>query len=187
MAYELSKPLSRPASLEMSKSQLKTYFDRFVAAIPERGLVLRQELRLSRPWAANYSPKSLPALGDWFGKSISTRLRTPREKREIEARLRFPVEILDWDLSERGYSLAMDVGMYFGEVLRRNHRGSDWVLHLRKTNNFGQPVLSGFAVALNPIQLMVVLARQLAEGAVRGGRERLRALYEHWSELHRPA
>jgi hypothetical protein len=89
------------------------------------------------------------------------------------------------ELTNRTYSLAMDVGMYFSQVLIKNHPSLRWELptHNKKFADYGQPVLVGFGrVPLNPIRIAVVLAHGIAAKK----QERLRELYDYWSRLVSP-
>lgn len=46
--------------------------------------------------------------------------------------------------------LLIDVGMYYGETLVRNHPCLKWELHRGKDVNFNRPVISGFVDLYNP-------------------------------------
>jgi len=88
------------------------------------------------------------------------------------------------ELSNRTFSLAIDVGMYLSEVLIKNHPSLRWGQEFgsKLSVDYGQPVLIGFgAVPFNPVHMLVTLAYGLA-GKKKNG-EGLRQIYDIWSKL----
>jgi hypothetical protein len=137
-------------------------------------------------WAADFTPASLDRLGGWFAGQVEVRRRTSPEIRDIAERASFPIEIRDEELTNRTFSLAMDTGMYFSQVLLKNHPVLRWDQQLRGKRNadYGQPVLVEFGPApLNPVRLLVTLAYGVA--AKTKSEKRLRDLYDTWVELIR--
>lgn len=170
----------------MPKFELRRYFDWFVGTIPERIAELTKEVReISefKDWEPDFSPSSLDALGLWFAKQVGTRERTEAELQKIRDQgPQFGIESKS-ELTNRTFSLAMDIGMYFGQLMLTNHPSLRW--DQRNSNkrfaHYGQPVLVGFegGVPLNPVHIAVTLAYGLAKKRKSG--QRLRELYEHWS------
>jgi len=61
--------------------------------------------------------------------------------------LPFPIEISDWDLTTKTFSLAVDVGMY---------------LSGKRFIDYGQPAIGGFGkVAFNPVRLHMGLREKI--------------------------
>ncbi|MEI7298198.1 hypothetical protein WCQ02_39465 [Paraburkholderia tropica] len=186
MTYQLISP---PCSLDftaLSKQELKKYNDWVIAILPERLEILRSCVNASagyNSWMADFDPASLAGLGDWFASQVVTRDRTQSEVRAIEARLKFPIDVPNEELTDETVSKAIDVGMYFGMVLLKNHPSLRWDF---KTDNkrfadYGQPVIVGFGAAiLNPVRIAVTLAYGVVAGTQSGSR--LGQVYKFWSE-----
>jgi hypothetical protein len=133
-------------------------------------------------WQPDFTPDSLNMLGDWFAHQVDTRPRTQEEIKEIKDQMAFSVEISDKQLSHRTFSLAMDVGMYLSQVFLKNYQSLRWdqPLNDKKFIDYGKPVLVNFSNApLNPIRILVVLARSIAINKQTG--RRLRELYSIWA------
>ena len=74
----------------------------------------------------NFTPESLNALGEWFATQIETRPRTQEEIDAFNAQTPFPIEHSGTELTNRTFSLAMDIGMYLNQVFLRNHPSLKW-------------------------------------------------------------
>jgi hypothetical protein len=176
---------------DMSKQMLKDYFQWFMQAIPDRINELSKAIHETRGfdlWKPDFSPASSEVLGEWFANQIEIRRRTRGELDEIRARSSFPIEISDDELTDRSFSIAVDIGMYLSQVLLQNHRSLRWdqPLSNKKFVDFGQPVLVGFGpVPLNPVRIVVTLAYGLA--SKQRTAQGLRQLYEIWSKKVSPA
>lgn len=162
----------------MSKAELRAYFDWFLAQIPGRIRELERAVRASRrfrTWRANASKRSLDVLGEWFVGEVKCRRLTAEEKAE------WPEPGME--LTNRTFSLAMDIGMYFSEVMRKQHPQLQWhqIMKPKNLDDYGQPVLvDGFSLPLNPVTIAVVLAYKIADKECDG--KQLRKAYEIWSE-----
>lgn len=171
---------------EMPKKELEAYRAWFHEIVSERIAELRKAVQGTRGfenWEPDETPESLDHLGEWFLQQVETRKRTDEEVGEIKARLSFPIDIPDEELTNRSFSLAMDIGMYFGRVVLKNLSGTRWDQALKNKNfaDYGQPVIMGFGtVPLNPVRIAVTLAYAFAAKEQPG--TRLRALYEVWSK-----
>lgn len=124
MTYQLISPPCALDFVALTKQELKKYNEWFVAIVPERVATLQSCVSASAghfSWSANFDPASLVELGDWFALQVTTRDRTQSEALAIEARLTFPMNVPHEELTDETVSKAIDVGMYFGTVLLKNH------------------------------------------------------------------
>lgn len=187
MNYALIQPPFTLDFKHMEKKELKKYAAWFHDILPERIVELTKVVHNRRgfgEWAADMSVDSLDPLGRWFESHVEVRTQTRQEKKEIEARLVFPVDIPDSELTNRTLSLAMDIGMYFSQVVLKNLPGTEWDQPLRNARfaDYGQPVLVGFgSVPMNPIRLAVTKAYAISHGKPAA----LRELYLTWANMRR--
>jgi hypothetical protein len=192
MTYEIIQPPFTLKFSEMPKAELKEYFAWFQGVLPQRldqlAMTVKETAGLET-WRADFTPSSLDALGEWFVTQVETRQRTQDEIQDIESQARpeHPLTIPDNDLanelSNRTFSLAMDVGMYLSQAFIKNHPNVRWDQPFgnKRFVDYGQPVLIGFSSApLNPVRILVTLAY----GVVRKTRtgKRLREIYEVWAK-----
>ena len=190
MTYLTIQP---PFTLEfhnMPKDELRAYYRWFLEQIPERIPELEKAVRETpgyERWGADATPSSLDALGEWFVGQVETRPRTKEEIAELTRESPYPIDIEPNDLTNRTFSLAMDIGMYLSQVLMKNLPELRWEhpLGSSKFVDYGQPVLKGSGrVPLNPVALMVTLAYGITRK--RHGGRRLRELYDIWSHTLAP-
>jgi hypothetical protein len=185
MAYSIIQPPFTLKFHEMSRQELKDYYRWFMEILPSRIAELEAEVGRSPPhatWRADLSPGSLDSLGEWFCTQVETRPTTQDEAVELASRLTFSIPTPEYELTNRTFSLAMDIGMYFSQVFQKNRPTLRWEQSMaqKKSIDFGQPVLVGLGPGpLNPVHLLVVLAYAIASKTQGGGR--LRELYEYWS------
>jgi hypothetical protein len=173
---------------EMSKKELRAYFKWFQEISPERIAELASAVKSSPPfqnWQPDFTPRSLDALGKRFATQIETRHRTREEIAEFDAQAPFPIECSGMELTNRTFSLAMDIGMYLAQVILRNHPSVKWdqPLGSKRDSDYGQPVLVGFhggKVSFNPVASVVTLAYSLRDHTRTG--KRLREIYDIWSK-----
>lgn len=186
MTYTIIQPPFTLQFREMTKADLKAYFDWFLNQIPTRLPILESFIRETpgfESWSADFTVESLKALGEWYAVQVETRPRNHGELAEIEQKLSFPIPVPGQELTNKTFSLAFDVGMYLSEIFRRNFPSLRWdlILKNKKLAEYGQPVLVGFrgGVPLNPIWIMIVLAYAIADKTKSGAR--LLELYNYWS------
>jgi hypothetical protein len=185
MTYTIIQPPFTLRFREMSKPELKSYYSWFMQVLPERIAGLEAAVRESPAyvsWRADFSPDSLATLGAWFAAQVEARPRTPEELDEVTSRLSFPIDVPGEELTNRSFSLAMDVGMYFSQVIIKNLSGTKWDQPLRneKFADYGQPVIMGFGtVPLNPVRVMVTNAYKAASKE----QVDLRKLYDTWAKM----
>lgn len=189
MTYQIAQPPFTLKFWEMTKKELKAYCEWFHAQIPERIKEVAEAVRQTpgfEVWQADYTPASLDALGQWFAAQVETRKRTEGEIDEIKTESSFPIDIPSQELTNRTFSLAMDIGMYLSQVFLRNHRSLKWEQPFgnRKFIDYGQPVLVEFTSApFNPVRMMVTQAYGLSDKTWNGNQ--LRKLYDIWSGMIR--
>lgn len=187
-AYRTIQPPFTLQFREMSKQELRAYFKWFQGAMPERIEELASAVKSSpgyEDWKADFSPNSLNAIGEWFATQIEVRPRTHEEIDEFNAKVPYPIEQPDTELTNRTFSLAMDIGMYLSQVFLRNHPTLKWDQPLggKRHIDYGQPVLVPFyggKVPLNPVGMVVGLAYGLLKGTRKG--KGLREFYDLWSK-----
>jgi len=190
MPYRTIQPPFTLRFREMSKQELKQYFRWFFDVFPQRITELAEAVRQSsgfEAWQPDQSPSSLDALGEWFAVEAEARQRTPSERKEVANRSSYPIEVPNEELTNRTFSLAMDIGMYLAQVLLKNFPSLRWEQPLGDKNfaDYGQPVLVGFGpVPLNPVRIAVTLAYGLISNKQTG--KRLREIYDYWSRQVRP-
>lgn len=190
MKYEMVRP---PFTLDfpnMSREEARDYLSWFLEQIPIRIRVLEQAVQ-STPghgeWQADCSPESLDRLGRWLYEHVETRKRTKKESKEIYGNAPDwfrSVEIENWELTNRTFSLAMDIGIYLSQVFEKNLSGLKWTMVTKPKNDvdYQRPVLSGTGkLQLNPVRMLVVLAHSLADDT--RGPEGLKELYDIWVGL----
>ena len=165
------------------KKELRKYFNRFLTIIPQRIVELTAAVGQTagfEQWKPNYSPMSLELLGEWFATQVETRPRPPDEIKRIQDGSPYPIDVPRNALTKRTLSLAMDVGIYFGQSLVHNYPSLKWELPLgsKRFIDYGKPVLCGFAnsVTLNPTHVVTVYALGVADGSRTGSR--LKELYD---------
>ena len=174
---------------EMSRKELIDYFRWFLQILPERAQeltnVVKSTTGFSEDWNPDYMPRSLDTLGRWFATQVQTRPRTEEETAEFEARSQYPIDRPQWELTDRTFSMAMDVGMYLAQTLLRNHPSLKWdqPFGSKKFIDYGQPVIVGFKgnVPLNPVHIVITLAYGVAAKTKTG--KTLRELYDTWSGM----
>jgi hypothetical protein len=187
--YEIIQPPFALKLREMHKKQLEAYREWFHAIMPARLVALATAVKETpgfQGWMPDLSPDSLRVLGDWFSQQVETRPRTLKEKEEIESRLTFSIDVPSEELTPTSFSLAMDVGMYFGQVVLKNLPGTRWDQPLKNPRfaDYGQPVIMGFGtVPLNPVRIALMLAYAFSAKEQSG--DRLLTLYETWAAKRR--
>lgn len=172
MSYETVRPPLADRFNRAPKTALKAYRQWFEAAIPGRIEVLREAVRATagfRRWKPDLTPSSLDALGRWLEGQVDTRPLTKAEIAAIaaESARTFPIPIPERELSDRTISLAMDIGMYVGEVVLRNVAKTRWDQPLggKLNADYGQMLLRGpGSVPFNPIRVVEVLAQRSTRG-----------------------
>jgi hypothetical protein len=191
MSYTIIQPPFALKLREMTKEELRRYFQWFMKVTPQRVNELSEIVNQTpgfEAWQPDHSSASLDKLGDWFAGQVETRNRTKEEVQAIESRLDFPMDIPGDELTNRTFSLAMDIGIYFSQVLLKNYPSLKWEQPLRnkKFIDYGQPVLVEFGPGpFNPVRMVVTFAYGLVSKKKTG--EGLRNIYNIWTKQIRPA
>ena len=185
MSYSIIQPPFTLKFHEMSRDELEPYRVWFHDVLPERLAELTKEVNRTsgfENWKPDLTPQSLGSLGEWFACQVQTRHSTSQEIEEIKSSLLFPIDVAGEELTNRTFSLAMDIGMYLGQVVHQNVAGAWWdqPLNNEKFADYGQPVIIGLAMGtpLNPVRIAVNLAYGIARKQQDG--RRLRELYDIW-------
>lgn len=159
----------------MTREELVHFFQWFMEIIPARVQELSTLVRSTAGfefWLPDCAPDSLETLGRWFADQIE--IIDPTE----------PIDESGNKLTFRTYSLAMDVGIYFSQVLLKNYPMLKWVQPVKHKRfiDYGQPVLVHFGrTMLNPPRVVLGFAYGIARN-VHVGNE-LRRIYNYWSAL----
>ena len=189
MPYATIQPPFTLKLREMPKKELRRYYHWFMDVLPQRIEELAAAVRETPGFEScqpDCTPASLDALGQWFAEQVETRSRTQGELQAIKDRLVFPKDIPAKELTNRTFSLAMDIGMYFSQVLMKNCRSLKWEQPLgnKRFADYGQPCLVGFGpVSPNPVRIGHVFAHGLTDKTYTG--KRLREVYDYWAKLVR--
>lgn len=183
MAYTIISPPFTLKFREMKKRELQDYAAWFHEELPGRLLELEGEVRRTagmEGWQPDLGPESLNALGEWFAGQVQTRSRTEEETEAVLSSAPW-IDVPGYELTNRTFSLAMDIGMYFGRAVLQARPDAHWdqPLKNKKFADHGQPVIAGLGVVpLNPVRIVVNLAYGLVKGEQKGSR--LRELYDYW-------
>lgn len=188
------KIISPPFTLkfrEMSKEELKAYYKWYIDQIPERINILTKAVNSTsgyENWRPDYTPESLGKLGEWFAEKVETRERTDEEMNELIAKAPASLPGIEYpkrELTNKTFSLAIDIGMYLSQVFLKNIPSLKWQ-HITKGSknyiDYGRPVIARFGnLVFEPTHMMVVQAYSLADKT--WGGSSLRKLFETWREM----
>ena len=173
----------------MDKKKLEEFYQWFMASLPyciEELMQLVANTQGFENWEADDSPSSLDGLGAWFATKVKKRDYTLEEIESIKNSFKpeFQIDFVTWDLTDETKSLALYVGMYYGEVALKNNSLLKWeqCLGSKKMADYGQPILNGEGIVpMNPVGVAHSIAFGLLDGTKDGGA--LRKGYDYWSKL----
>ena len=178
--------------LEMDKNKIKEFYQWFMESLPYCIEELMQMV-VNTPgfeeWNADDSPNSLNELGAWFARKVEKQDFTLEEIEAIKSKQVKPTNFATWELTDETKSLALYVGMYYGEVAIKNSPLLSWtqLLGSRKLADYGQPVLGGAGVVpINPVRVAHSIACGFIDNGTRDGMD-LRKAYDYWEKLVMPA
>jgi hypothetical protein len=175
------------AFFALTAKQAKVYFNWYMGEIPHRLTLLwnyiRQDCPEIKPF--DYSPESLNLIWEWYEPKIQQVAMT---KEEIESRVRIFPKYLESEIrknkikfTDDTLSLALDISIYLGEVVIKNHPHLHWNYRTRPKREFSvyRPVIDGlnYKMTLEPSQVLFVL---MLESAKEPDKKRLYDLYHHW-------
>lgn len=166
-------PFSMKNFDNMSTTEAQQYFDWYTSEIPSRIQFLKQ--MIEGEFQLDFSSKSLIPLFTWYisnvhfyrltEKEITTKLLTIDDNASKDNLLLNPIELLDED-----YALAMDISIYYGEVLIHNLPQVSWTFYTKPHSfiHLNEPILdvsddSGY-LRKNPRTLLHTIIEQLKIG-----------------------
>lgn len=176
----------------LNRRAARAYFTWFLEQRSRRIELVEHAVRASpeaayQAWPADGRVESLTVLGRWFAGHVHVR---PRTAEEIEmAYADNPawfrrVELDQWVLTDETVSFAVDLGMYFGQMLRRDVPGLAWqvLTNPKRSAYYHSPVLlqtqGTLAMIGSPLSLMLVFAYGLVDKTRQP--RRLRELFAIW-------
>lgn len=118
----------------------------------------------------DYTPESLINLGEFFICAIDTEKLSPKEYAMLRAKYPPEISVDDFKFTIRSWSLMVDVGIYFGEVMIRNHKNMEWKQNIIKDK---RDIERGYMVIIlnhnkykpymNPIWVSGIMASKVAD------------------------
>ena len=174
MIYPMADPPFEIDSFQaLTAAQARRHFEWYISSIPERVSLLQE--CFNSVWRCrltfDYSLESLGPLWNAFEKHMRTEKRSEKQIRAENAGA--PEYVIEEMLRDRRYPttgtyiIALDIAMYFGEVLARHLPGIYWGFFTRakKTASVNCPVLLGFAHRMNldPTRIVIVGCRRSIE------------------------
>jgi hypothetical protein len=182
MTYKINQPPFTLDFPKMSKKELRAYAVWFHAVSDERISELSKVITSTigfENWVADLKPPSLDRLGEWYATQVEARIRTTEEMKYWTEGQKLSIEVKNKELTNKTFSMALDIGFYLGRVFISEFPNLRWSQSFGSKNfiDYGQPILLGFgSVPLNPVRLVVVLARGLVDGTQSG--KGLREIFE---------
>lgn len=188
MTYPIVKPPFSGKFRELGKKEIRIFYAWFMEQIPLRIAILESTIRESESfegWKADFSVDSLDPLGMWFISQVTTRTRPREVMDELIRQIPYPIDLENWELTEKTFSLAFDIGIYFAETLRKHHPYIKWDLIItgsKRYMDYGHPILKGMGILpLNPVHIIVTLAYGIARH--KKSEERMHELYDIWASI----
>ncbi|WP_367374520.1 hypothetical protein [Pseudomonas lini] len=172
------------AFASMTKKELRDFYGGFVLNLPYCLDELIQAVWQTRgfeSWNADFSPESLDVLGEWFATKIQKR---DLSSEGVTCSTVGQISLDARDLADEEKTLAVKVGMYYGEVAIRNHPSLSWMQlkGSKKLADYGQPVVAGPSIIpTNPVRVANAFAWGIADGSRVGSR--LRETYDCWMKM----
>ena len=190
LRYDILIPKLEKNIFQLNEEETAAYFDWFMEQVPQRVFYVSQVCakELGIPVEKmDCSPESLILLWKWFRRRAKTERVPGAVKKERET----GVPQVRRQLTLETEYILRDVGMYFGEVFRRNHPGIYWSYYTKPKQDFfvNHPLLKGFVdrsfdkpfdACVEPIHYAGVQASKLLNGKSRD--EDLYQIYCFWAE-----
>lgn len=171
----------------MTAKELNSFYEHFILDKPYCLDELIQAVWQTRGyenWSADFSPESIDILAEWFASRIH-KARMSSKVSEIENdSVSGPADSRALNLSKEEMSLAVLVGMYYGEVAVRNNPELSWsqLKGNKKQADYGRPVISASGtLPTNPVRVAHAFACAVVDGSKTSGR--LRETYDYWMQL----
>ncbi|MGD7009134.1 hypothetical protein ACQCV8_13515 [Metabacillus sp. 84] len=175
---------------EMTKKEAQNHFDWYTGEIPARLRLLKQaytETSEGKLEDLDLSPHSLVNLWTWFLSKIEIEFYTADEIADKHRKLPewLHKEVGEKKLSTATLCVAMDIGIYFGEVFVKNFNHLNWGVKFKPKSyaHVNRPVILGFSAGkqeMNPSNLI----HNLSLEAIEEGSENksLYNLFKVWEE-----
>ncbi|WP_423059564.1 hypothetical protein [Bacillus safensis] len=131
----MEPPIIMESFETLSKKEAEILFDWFVNQIPLRIEVLKNVTNGEVDF--NFTPESLINIYGWFLSQVEIYELSEEEiGRELEELRQYPDFIYEDEkksllanpvkIAKVDYAIAMDIGIYYAEVIRRNHPQVKW-------------------------------------------------------------
>ena len=177
--------LDQSAGVNFTKKEAEQYFQWYLGQREERIEYLKDMVQQERKDVLfDYTPESLIKIWEWYEGKI---VIEPRPLEEIEKERARELEwmqeyVPEEQLSLKTWDIAMDIAIYFAEVMVRNNASKVYWGYFTKPKNkvsVNMPVLLGFkdGVELDPRAIVVNCTRHSAEES---NYNRLYEVYEIW-------
>ncbi|GAB1304013.1 hypothetical protein [Bacillus altitudinis] len=182
MNYPLMEPPVTVESFEnLSKKEAEIHFEWFINQIPDRIEILKNVTNGEVDF--NFTPESLIDIYSWFLSQVEIyELSEEENGRELERLSQYPDYIYEdekesllanpVELAKVDYAIAMDIGIYYAEVIRRNHPQVKWT-YFTKPKSYvylNEPLLHFqdandelISYEREPRSLMLVLVHKIKE------------------------
>lgn len=175
------------AFFELTPKQAKEYFLWYKSEIPNRIALLWEYMKQERPEMEpfDYSPESLIPLWEWYETKIE---QVPMTAKEIESRVRIFPKYLESEIrkntkkfTDKTLSLALDISIYLGEVVVKNHPHLRWNYRTRPKREVSvyRPVIDGlnYKMTFEPTRIVFV---QMLKSVEKQNINHLYHIYCHW-------
>lgn len=146
--YDILIPKLDKSIFQLSEEEASHYFRWFMEQVPTRvsyvAKVCANESGIPVE-RMDFSPESLVFLWKWFLRRARTE-PTARTRNENAGKLTSSVLNNDRQLTLETEYILRDVGMYLGEVFRKNHSNIYWTYYTKPQRDFfvNHPLLKGF-------------------------------------------
>ena len=179
------------AFFELTPKQAKEYFLWYTSEIPNRIALLWEYIKQERPEAEpfDYSPESLIPLWEWYETKIE---QVPMTAKEIESRVRMFPKYLESEIqkntkkfTDETLSLALDISIYLGEVVVKNHPHLRWNYRTRPKREISvyRQVIDGlnYKMTLDSSRIVFV---QMLTSVKEQNKNHLYVIYRHWERKY---
>jgi hypothetical protein len=147
--YDILIPKLDKSIFALTEEEAEAYFQWFMERVPERvayvSKVCASELGISED-RLDCSPESLVLLWRWFILRGKTETVPEPEDRQLKNTQKSAIARIERQLTLETEYIIRDIGMYFGETLRKNNSSLYWTYYTTPTTDFYQnhPLLMGF-------------------------------------------
>lgn len=178
-------PFKHGEFFDMKKKEVQQYFDWYISQVNYRIDIMNKQIEKEGfEIVLDYSADSLIPLWEWYEKKIEFVQKDVKEyKNEINQHPAWmQSEILTTKVSLETLKYALDISIYFGEIIIRNSKGKikwGYFTSPKKRMSVNEPTLLGFKsdMDLNPRLIVLNCTR-------RSGKERLNTrlfeMYNTW-------